>query len=222
MYAAAAIMAGLLERSRTGRGRAIEVSLLDTQVAGLANQAINWLAAGQNPQPMGSDHPNVAPYGAFATATRYIVVAIGSDRQFRALTSLLGHPEWSEDQRFASNAGRVAHRETLREEIEALLRTRPADQWLLEMQSAGVPCAPVLDVSEVFSDEEVRGRMVSMVAATELGPVPQVRSPLRIDGQPLENLSAPPALGEHTREIVEHVIGRLDSAPADPSPGGPR
>lgn len=205
LYASSAILAAVHERSRTGNGRHVEVTLLDTQVATLANQALNWLVAGYNPIRLGSDHPNVAPYGAFATSTGYIVIAVGSDRQFAGLAAVLGHADWAEDPRFATNAERMAHRAILRQEVELLLSERAAEDWLKEMQERGVPCAPVLDVAEVFADPEIRGRMVTELPESAFGPIPQVRSPLRIDGHALPNMAAPPALGEHTAEIVEHV-----------------
>lgn len=205
LHASSAILAALLDRTRTGRGRKLEVALLDTQIAGLANQALNWLAAGYNPPRLGSDHPNVAPYGAFATGTRHIVVAIGNDRQFAQLAEVVGHEQWADDARFSSNGERVANREALRGELETLLRQRPADEWLARMRERGVPCAPVLDVAEVFADPAVRERTVTTIPSDAFGPVPQVHSPIRIDGETTSNIYAPPALGEHTAEVVKHV-----------------
>lgn len=212
LQASSAILAALFERERAGRGRHIEVALLDTQIAGLANQALNWLAAGYNPPRLGSDHPNVAPYGAFATATTYVVIAIGNDRQFAELAAAVGHEEWADDPRFASNPERVAHREALRKELEALLRGRPADEWLAVIGARGVPCAPVLDVAEVFGDPEVSRRTVVTIKETALGDIPQVRTPVRLDGQPLPNMHPPPALGEHSRDVLNHVRRHLDAS----------
>jgi crotonobetainyl-CoA:carnitine CoA-transferase CaiB-like acyl-CoA transferase len=205
LHASSAILAALFERDRTGVGRRLEVGLLDTQIAGLANQALNWLAAGYNPPRLGSDHPNVAPYGAFSTRTRHIVVAVGNDRQFAALAAVVGCPHWLDDDRFSSNADRVANRETLRAELEEHLRKEPAELWLARMRERSVPCAPVLDVAEVFEDTEVRDRTVTTVASSVFGAVAQVQSPIRIDGEPTPNMYAPPGLGEHTADVVEHV-----------------
>ena len=205
LHASSAILAALYERDRTGAGRRLEVGLLDTQIAGLANQALNWLAAGYNPPRLGSDHPNVAPYGAFATDTRHIVVAVGNDRQFAELAAVVGCPHWLGDDRFSSNADRVANRESLRAELEEHLRQESAEVWLARMRERGVPCAPVLDVAEVFEDPEVRERTVTTVVSSVFGPVAQVQSPIRIDGDATPNMYAPPGLGEHTADVVEHV-----------------
>jgi crotonobetainyl-CoA:carnitine CoA-transferase CaiB-like acyl-CoA transferase len=205
LYATSAILAALFERTATGAGRQIEVSLIDAQLAGLANQALNWLAAGLNPSRLGSDHPNVAPYGAYETRTGHMVVAVGSDRQFGELARVLGHPEWAEDVRFASNGARVAHRDVLRVELQGVLGERPTDAWVAELGAAGVPCGPVRDVAAVFTDPEVRERAVRMVAESALGPVPQVLSPFRFDGEPAPITQPPPALGEHTAEVLTHL-----------------
>jgi crotonobetainyl-CoA:carnitine CoA-transferase CaiB-like acyl-CoA transferase len=205
LYASTAILGALTERGQTGMGRQVEVALIDTQVAGLANQALSWLAAGSNPRRLGSDHTNVAPYGAFATSTGYIVIAVGNDRQFAELASVVGHPEWASDGRFVSNPARVTNRETLRAEIERQLRRLPAETWLSEMRAQGVPCAPVLDVAGVFEDPEIRERTVATIPRTPFGPLPQVRSPFRFGGRPSENLYPPPTLGEHTEEVRRHL-----------------
>jgi crotonobetainyl-CoA:carnitine CoA-transferase CaiB-like acyl-CoA transferase len=205
LYATSAILAALVERAATGTGRQIEVALLDAQLASLANQAMNWLAAGFNPQRLGSDHPNVAPYGAYETGTDHVVVAVGNDRQFAELADALGHPEWTRDERFASNEARVAHRDLLRRELQQALRGRPADAWLADLRKRSVPCGPVRDVAAVFSDPAVQQRSVRTIADSALGPVPQVLSPFRFDGEPAPITQPPPALGEHTAEVLTHL-----------------
>jgi crotonobetainyl-CoA:carnitine CoA-transferase CaiB-like acyl-CoA transferase len=205
LYATTAILAALVERTATGVGRRIEVALIDAQLASLANQALNWLAAGFNPPRLGSDHPNVAPYGAYETETDHIVVAVGNDRQFAELADALGRGDWAHDDRFASNGARVAHRDLLRSELQEVLRSRPADAWLADLRARSVPCGPVRDVAAVFSDPEVRERAVRTIADSALGPVPQVLSPFRFDGEPAPITQAPPALGEHTAEVLTHL-----------------
>jgi crotonobetainyl-CoA:carnitine CoA-transferase CaiB-like acyl-CoA transferase len=205
LYATSAILAALLERTATGAGRQIEVALIDAQLASLANQALNWLAAGFNPPRLGSDHPNVAPYGAYDTGTDHIVVAVGNDRQFGELADALGHPAWVGDPRFASNEARVAHRDELRAELQAVLRTRTADAWLAELRARGVPCGPVRDIAAVFADPDVQARSVRTVADSAIGPVPQVLSPFRFDGEPTPITQPPPGLGEHTAEVLAHL-----------------
>jgi crotonobetainyl-CoA:carnitine CoA-transferase CaiB-like acyl-CoA transferase len=205
LYATSAILAALVERGTTGTGRQIEVSLIDAQLATLANQAMNWLAAGFNPKPLGSDHPNVAPYGAYETGTEHIVLAVGNDRQFVELADALGHADWTRDERFASNGARVAHRDLLRGELQHVLRSRSADAWLAELRARSVPCAPVRDIATVFSDPEMRERVVRTVVDSELGPVPQVLSPFRFDGESAPITQPPPSLGQHTAEVLSHL-----------------
>jgi crotonobetainyl-CoA:carnitine CoA-transferase CaiB-like acyl-CoA transferase len=205
LYATTAILAVLFERAAGGPGRQIEVALIDTQLASLANQALNWLAAGFNPPRLGSDHPNVAPYGAYETGTGHVVVAVGNDRQFAALAEVLGRPDWTHDERFASNGARVANRDVLRTELQDVLRDRSADDWLADLRARRVPCGPVRDIAAVFDDPEVRERSVRIVADSALGPVPQVLSPFRFDGQPTPITQPPPGLGEHTAGVLTHL-----------------
>lgn len=205
LYAAGAILAALVERASTGTGSRIEVSLMDSQVATLGNQALNWLAAGFNPQRLGSDHPNVAPYGAFATASEYIVVAVGSDEQFAGLADVLGRPDWPRDERFSTNLARVANRELLRGELERVLRSGSAESWLARLRERLVPCGPVRDVAAVFADADVSERLVHAVEHPSLGSVPQVLSPFRFDGAWPAVTQPPPALGQHTDEILAHL-----------------
>jgi crotonobetainyl-CoA:carnitine CoA-transferase CaiB-like acyl-CoA transferase len=205
LYATSAVLAALVERTATGAGRQIEVALIDAQLASLANQALNWLAAGFNPPRLGSDHPNVAPYGAYETGTDHIVVAVGNDRQFAELAAALGRPDWTHDERFASNGARVAHRDLLRRELQQVLSTRPADAWLDDLRARSVPCGPVRDVAAVFSDPDVQARSVRTVPDSAIGPVPQVLSPFRFEGEPAPITQPPPGLGEHTAEVLTHL-----------------
>lgn len=212
LYAATGVIAALVERDRTGRGRHLEIALMDVQVAGLGNQALNWLAAGLNPSRLGSDHPNVAPYGAYGTATDYIVVAIGNDAQFARLADAVGRGEWRADARFATNGARVENRAAMRAELEAILRERSATDWLVHLRAAGVPCGPVRDVAGVFADPEVHERSVRSVPHPRLGSVPQVLSPFRFDGAPADAVRRPPELGEHTDEVLAHLRGEVTDA----------
>ncbi len=205
LYAVTATVSALVERERTGAGRQVEIALMDAQVAGLGNQAMNWLAAGVNPARLGSDHPNVAPYGAYETDGGYIVVAIGNDAQFGRLAEAVDRPDWNSDPRFATNGARVANRAELRAALEAILRARPADEWLERLRAARVPCGPVRDVAGVFSDPEVRERMVRSVPHPRLGSVPQVLSPFRFDGAATDDLRHPPGLGEHTDDVLARL-----------------
>ena len=179
VYAATAILAALRGRDVTGEGAHIDLALLDTQVAVLANQAMNFLVSGQAPHRMGNRHPNIAPYQVFAVADGYVIVAVGNDSQFRALCALLGRPELGEDARFGTNPDRVRNRDALEASLAPALAVRHRTELLGALAAAGVPAGPINDVAEVFADPQVIAR--GMVIAP--GGIPGVASPIVIDGK---------------------------------------
>ena len=197
LFAALGILAALHERDSTGRGREVEVSLLDAQVGLLANQAMNWLVGGVEPQRLGNAHPNICPYESYATADRPIAIGAGTDRQFARLATAIQRPELTEDPRFASNADRVAHRDTLRGELETALVERRRDEWLDCLDGAGVPAGPINSVPEVFDDQIIAERLLTQIAG-----VPQIRSPIRIDGRWARVDLPPPSLGRDTDVVL--------------------
>jgi crotonobetainyl-CoA:carnitine CoA-transferase CaiB-like acyl-CoA transferase len=206
MYAAVAILAALRERDRTGRGTHLDVSLLDCQVAWLANQASNYLIGGIVPKREGTAHPNIVPYQAFACADGHLMLAVGNDAQFARFAALVGHPEWAKDPRFSTNPARVAHREALVAAIATVLRQRPRVVWLEALSAAGVPAAPINDLSEVFADPQVRARaLVQHLEHPAAGPIPLVRQPVLFDGQALFSERPPPRLGEHGEAILREL-----------------
>jgi len=202
LHAAVAVLAALCHRDRTGQGQRIEVPLLETTIALLANQAANYLIGGQVPEPLGNHHPNIAPYGAYACAGGAVVVGAGNDAQFRRLCATLGRPELADDPRFADNAARVGHAAELTTELEAVLATRPAAHWQAALGAAGVPVAPVNRLDQVFADEHVRA--VGLVAEVDhaSGPLPQVRAPVAMSATPPALTLPPPLLGEHTEAVL--------------------
>jgi crotonobetainyl-CoA:carnitine CoA-transferase CaiB-like acyl-CoA transferase len=202
LHAAVAILAALRHRDRTGQGQRIEVPLLETTIALLANQAANYLIGGLLPEPLGNHHPNIAPYGAYACAGGAVVLGVGNDAQFRRLCAALGRPELADDPRFAANADRVGHAAELTVELEAVLGTHPAGHWQAVLTAAGVPVAPVNRVDQVFADEHVRA--VGLVAEVDhpTGPLPLVRAPVTMSATPPGLTRPPPLLGEHTEAIL--------------------
>jgi crotonobetainyl-CoA:carnitine CoA-transferase CaiB-like acyl-CoA transferase len=202
LHTAVAVLAALRHRDRSGQGQRIEVPLLETTIALLANQAANYLIGGQVPEPLGNHHPNIAPYGAYACAGGAVVIGAGNDAQFRRLCVALGRPELADDPRFSENATRVGHAAALTGELEAVLTTRPAGHWQAALGAAGVPVAPVNRLDQVFADEHVRA--VGLVAEVEhaSGPLPQVRAPVAMSATPPALTLPPPLLGEHTEEIL--------------------
>ena len=207
MYTATAILAALYQREKTGEGAHVDMALFDTQLAMLANQASNALVSGNDPPRQGNTHPNIVPYQPFEAADQPIIIAIGNDRQFARLAEICGHPEWTRDERFASNAARVANRSEIVRLIADRIREKSAAEWLAELELAGIPAGPINRISQALADVQAQHRqMVRSIAG-----VPQVGSPLRFDGERADSDLPPPALGEHTWEI----LGRLGLSEAD-------
>lgn len=200
LYAALGIASALRERERTGVGRHLEISLLDTQVAMLANIGSGWLNGGSAPHRFGDQHPSIAPYETLATRDERIAVAVGTDRQFELFTIAVGRPGMAVDPRFATNPARVANREALVDALEDALADRGRDEWLVDLVAAGVPVAPVNTIPEVFADPVIAERMV-----VDVDGMPQVRSPLRVDSEPLEIRTAPRGLGVDTDAVLTQM-----------------
>ncbi|MFJ8543355.1 CaiB/BaiF CoA transferase family protein [Streptomyces sp. NPDC093586] len=197
LHAVVGILAALRHRERTGRGQLVEVSLLGSLLSAMANQSSGYVSAGVVPGRLGNAHPSIAPYETFPTADRPIALAVGNDRQFAALTALLGRPELADDERFRTNPDRVAHRSELRPLLQELLRTRAADHWAVVLPAAGVPAGPVNALDEAFAYAERLG----VEAVVDVGGTRQVAHPIRLGATPAQYRLAPPDLGEHTEEV---------------------
>jgi crotonobetainyl-CoA:carnitine CoA-transferase CaiB-like acyl-CoA transferase len=196
VYASNAILAALHGREKTGRGCQIDMALLDTQVAVLANQAMNYLVSGEAPRRLGNAHPNIAPYQTFQLADGWVIVAVGNDGQFRRLCALLGLGALADDPRFGSNADRVGNREALASALAPALSQRRKDEFLAACAAAGVPAGPINDVAEVFADPQVIARGLRI----DPGGMPGIASPIVIDGKRQVAETPSPRLGEHGGE----------------------
>ena len=206
LYATIGILAALRHAERTGEGQHLDISLLDCQVSLLANQAQNYLVSGKTPVRLGNAHPNVAPYQVFESADGYLILAVGNDRQFAAFCREAGVPALSEDPRFARNADRVANREALAEVIQPLMHQRRSDDWFRALEAASVPCGPINSIDKVFEDPQVLARDMRLDMPLPKGAsIPQVASPLRLSATPPRYRAAPPALGEHTAEVLAEL-----------------
>ena len=215
LYAAIAIMAALLHRERTQLGQYIDLALLDVSVALLANQGMNYLATGVIPGRHGNAHPNIVPYQDFPTRDGWLMLAIGNDQQFAQFCGLAGHPEWSQDPRFSSNRQRLAHRDALIPMLSEVTKTRTTREWVEALEPLGVPCGPINDVAQVFSDPQASARGLRVDIATgSVHAVPTIASPLRLSAAPAQYHLPPPALGAHTREVLGELLG-LDTAQLD-------
>ena len=201
LYTAVAILAALFRRERSGQGAHIDMALFDTQLAMLANQATNQLVSGIDPVRQGVGHPNLVPYQPFEAADQPIIIAIGNERQFERLTAILGHQEWSRDERFANNAARVANRASLVALIAQEIATRSAAEWLDRLEAAGISAGPINRISQALGDVQAQHRaMVRNMAGMSL-----VGSPLRLDGDRCDSDLPPPLLGEHSAEILKNL-----------------
>lgn len=208
LYAAVSVLAALSYRERSGIGQYIDLALLDVQVACLANQALNYLVTGQPPRSLGNAHPNIVPYQDFPTADGNFILTVGNDEQFRSFCVVAGHPEWSLDMRFATNQARVIHRGLLIPLIRQVTVFRTTADWLAVLEMAGVPCAPINDLSQVFADPQVVARGLRIELPHPIaGAVPQVASPIRLSVTPVSYRQAPPLLGEHTEQVLTDVLG---------------
>ena len=203
MYATTAILAALRHRDRTGQGQVIDMALLDSQVAMLANLGANYLTTGVAPQRAGNAHQNIVPYQVFQATDGHLIVAVGNDHQFRKFCAVAGCDELSTDARFATNASRVRHRELLVPLLAARIRERSRYEWLTALEVAKVPCGPINDLADVFADPQVQARdMVVELPHPLSGSVRLVGSPIRLSATPVSYRRAPPLLGEHTEEVL--------------------
>ncbi|KQB54389.1 CoA-transferase [Pseudomonas endophytica] len=208
LYATVAMLAALAHRQQGGGGQHIDMALLDVQVACLANQAMNYLTAGVSPKRLGNAHPNIVPYQDFPTADGDFILTVGNDSQFRRFAEVAGRPQWADDPRFASNKQRVANRAVLVPLIRQATVFKTTAQWVEQLEAVGVPCGPINDLAQVFSDPQVQARGLAFELPHVLaGLVPQVASPIRLSETPVEYRNAPPLLGEHTQEVLGRVLG---------------
>ena len=205
LYAANAIQAALAHRERTGEGQRIDIALLDVQVACLANQAMNYLVSGKAPQRLGNEHPNIVPYAAFPTADGHMILTVGNDRQFADFARLAGHPEWSADPRYATNAARVENRAELTTAINATTVTRSTAEWVSLFEKHAVPCGPINSLAELFADPQVLHRQMQRHLDRN-GDLPQVASPIRLSATPVQYDRPPPALGADTEAVLGDTL----------------
>jgi crotonobetainyl-CoA:carnitine CoA-transferase CaiB-like acyl-CoA transferase len=208
VYTAVAVLGALAERERTGRGSHIDMALLDSQVAVLANQALYYLASGQVPPRLGNAHATVVPYQVYPVSDGHVIIACGNDTQFERLVKLLGLPELAEDPNYKTNSARVVSREKLAALMTPRTRTFTRAELLAKLEAIGVPGGPINDLADVFADPQVvaRGMRVDLPsAAAKGGAIPGVRTPITINGQRMASKRPPPQVGEHTEEILREI-----------------
>ncbi|MCC7104276.1 MAG: CoA transferase [Chloroflexi bacterium] len=208
LFACVSILAALRNRDLTGKGQHVEVSLLESTVALLINVSATYLNTGVIYPRYGNAHPNIVPYQTFQAADKWFLIACGNDGQFGRLCQLVDRPELASDARFVTNAGRVAHRQELQDELQAAFSTREAAYWIDGLLAAGVPAGPVNDVADVFDDTQVLHRhMLMELPHPTLGSVRLGGMPYKFADTPAEARRHPPLLGEHTEELLREYLG---------------
>jgi len=211
MYASVAILAALRHRDASGEGQAIDMALLDTQVAMLANLGANYLATGIAPQRIGNAHQNIVPYQVFETADGHLILAVGNDGQFAKFCGVAGRPDLAQDPRYAKNADRVRHRGTLVPLLAEIVKGRQKQDWLTALEAAKVPCGAINNLGEVFADPHMQSRGMTVAMPHPLTDTLRlVASPMKLSATPVQYRRPPPLLGEHTKEVL-HELGWSDA-----------
>jgi crotonobetainyl-CoA:carnitine CoA-transferase CaiB-like acyl-CoA transferase len=217
MYAAVAILAALRHRDRCGEGQQIDVSLLDTQVAWLANAGVHFLTSGEPPPRLGNGHPNIVPYEVFPAEDGFFILAVGNDSQFQRFCAIAGVPHLAVDPRYATNHARVENRRSLIPELKALTALRTRAFWLDQLQAQKIPGGPINTIPEVFADPQVlhRGMKVEIPApGLENGKVTLIGNPIHMSRTAPTYRMPPPTLGQHTREVLGELVAPSDGKPA--------
>jgi len=207
MYASVAVCAALAHRAETGNGQHLDLALLDSTAAILANQGANYLATGVAPGRLGNAHPNIVPYQTFKTADGDMIVACGNDGQFRKFCEAAGCERLADDPHFASNGKRVENRAELTKMLAAIVAKRPTRDWVEALEAAGVPNGPINAIDRVFREPQAIARGLRIeLPHPSAGKVSLVRSPMRFSGTPVEHQLPPPTLGQHTEEILRGML----------------
>jgi len=208
LYGCIGILAALRHRDATGQGQQIDIGMLDTHVAWLANQGMNYLATDENPVRLGNQHPNIVPYQVFPTADGYIVLSVGNDPTFARFCQNVGLAHLLEDARFATNAARVSNRQLVTDTLAPVMTTRPTTAWVDALEALKIGCGPINTLAQVFADPQIqaRGAVVTMAHDSTPDGVRVIANPVRLSETPADYRISPPLLGAHTDE----VIGALD------------
>ena len=209
LYGCIGVLAALRHKEATGQGQQIDIGMLDTHVAWLANQGMNYLATGENPARLGNDHPNIVPYQVFPTADGYIVLSIGNDPTFARFCQNVGLEALLSDERFATNAARVTNRKLVTETLTPVMQQNGTDWWVKKFEALKIGCGPINTLEKVFADPQVqaRGVLVQMPHAASPDGVKVIANPVRLSETPADYRLPPPVLGEHTDEVLGGRLG---------------
>ena len=210
MFASVGILAAVRHQINTGEGQFIDIGMLDTHVAWLANQGMNYLSTNKNPDRLGNQHPNIVPYQVMPTSDGYIVLSIGNDPTFERFCKLSGDEQLIYDPKFKTNADRVSNREFVTNTLNEITKRHTSSWWLTELEKQKIGCGPINTLSEVFSDPHVKAReMIVEMDHTKTGKAPLrlIANPIKMQETPPSYRLSPPLLGEHTEEILSEKIG---------------
>ncbi len=208
VYSVIGVLAGIIQRDRTGRGCLVDTSLLDSQVGVLANQALNYLVSGKVPERIGNAHPNIVPYQVFPVADGHVIVAVGNDGQFAKFCAVLGEPLLAKDPAYLTNADRLGRRADLVAKLSALTKRMTQAALLAGLEAVGVPSGPINRLDQVFADPQVihRGMQLNLPSSeAKGGTIPGVRTPITLDGAPMASAHTAPRLGQHTADILREI-----------------
>jgi crotonobetainyl-CoA:carnitine CoA-transferase CaiB-like acyl-CoA transferase len=212
LYGCIGVLAALRHREATGQGQQIDIGMLDTHVAWLANQAMNYLATGENPPRLGNQHPNIAPYQEFPTKDGYIILAVGNDPTFERFCRNFGQEHLLADERFATNPKRVENRQLVTDTLTPVMKSRTTAEWIEALEALKIGCGPINTLQEVFADPQVRARGVVVEMDHASGQkVKVVANPVRLSATPPAYRSPPPVLGQHTEEVLGGVLGMSEA-----------
>ena len=212
LYGCIGVLAALREKQLTGRGQQIDIGMLDTHVAWLANQAMNYLATGENPPRLGNQHPNIVPYQVFATSDGFVVLSIGNDPTFKRFCENFDLAHLPDDPRFATNATRVENRKLVTDTLTPVMAQHPTAWWIDRLEALKIGCGPINRLSEVFADPQVQAREVVREMAHGSGAtVKVIANPVRLSETPPEYRTPPPMLGEHTDEVLRGRLGMSEA-----------
>jgi crotonobetainyl-CoA:carnitine CoA-transferase CaiB-like acyl-CoA transferase len=214
LYGCIGVLAALRHREATGQGQQVDIGMLDTHTAWLANQGMNYLATGQNPARLGNQHPNIVPYQVFPTADGYVVLSIGNDPTFKRFCDAFGLSHLLDDARFATNADRVQNRQLVTDTLTPTMQGHATKWWVERLEELKIGCGPINTLADVFADPQVqaRGAVVTMPHAATPDGVKVIANPVRLSETPVSYRVAPPMLGQHTDEVLGEKLGL---APAD-------
>lgn len=207
LYGCIGILAAVNHRNNTGQGQQIDIGMLDTHVAWLANQGMNYLATGENPPRLGNQHPNIAPYQEFPTKDGYIILAVGNDPTFERFCKAFGQEALLADPRFATNPIRVQNRQLVTDTLTPVMKSKTTAEWIEALEALKIGCGPINTLEQVFADPHVQAReMVVEMAHGSGETVKVIANPVKLSATPPSYRSAPPVLGEHTQDVLTAVL----------------